>query len=1024
MSEIDPFLVGTVEGLKAKGEWCGLIRCFIAHDGHLPALDAATALLRQHVEVTGEADSIEALWEGLLLNRQGAAAIERLNRLQARLQASGRSVEGITLVLLLAYDAVHAVLKASVNWTSPASQAPTTSALPLVRLGIELALQIQDVAAAGSLALLLANASGAILRHEDRFELAWIGYSSYQSLISSNSWYYARRYAEALDTLVVTLGLLGRIEEQKRAAFDLVDTCKALVHLDKNRYLAHYVRSLCRLASLLVRSEEYPASLRAWTHAIALKRELHEGCSETTRTESADILGSIGICLMLMGRNTGAVKALERANDIHRELAAGMELRFRVALALGLTKISTLYFHLGLRDKAIKASYEAIGIYNELPVELRRCLWQHEYLACLNIADINSPTTNPALANLSERQQALRDAMRCLDSATLAYRDEVNRRQNNCSFWSICGLLIETAVTSWEIVRDDSVLSDAMAGAEGIRQRALLDRFRSEVALPVVPEPLLSCWRRAFEELDALRLLLPGVGYRRNGDAVQDLGRDLPEADAGSAGSASFALDGMSTAQTISSLVEAEQRHRGLLLEVHRHDPDFDPYGLVSRATLDDALALSASCPEIALVEYIVTDAGGFALLVQGSMVQAVRIPALNCEKVRGMADVWRDGYPHPSASRSEALASLEVWGKGIEDKLARFAPQVLWPVLKGLALLQARGGMEASRVILCPHHLLNLLPIHAMPLTGSSREVLCDRYEVSYIPSVSILKHCARRRPGSGSAFVFGNPTQDLHFMGAGIEALRGARPDVIVVHGSEAKCSTLLDRAAEMGQVEIWAHMKTDSNPMDAGIMFSGGEVLRLRGIYRDLRLRLFPHLVLNGCESGLMNPIRQVSSNEQGSADPDFTDFDGLPMGFLLAGARSVVSTLWSVYDLSSALLMDRYHLEMERAGATPVGALRRASLWLRNEIRSGAELMAAGEDLLERVPASWAKRFPERMEHCRWYLERMAEEHPHDPPFASPIHWASHYVTGWCWDPVNFDENTRSNYEPGPNSVKSG
>lgn len=78
----------------------------------------------------------------------------------------------------------------------------------------------------------------------------------------------------------------------------------------------------------------------------------------------------------------------------------------------------------------------------------------------------------------------------------------------------------------------------------------------------------------------------------------------------------------------------------------------------------------------------------------------------------------------------------------------------------------------------------------------------------------------------------------------------------------------------------------------------------------------------------------------------------------MGFLFAGARSVVSTLWIVFDTLGALLVDRYHLEMRKHSATPAVALRRARQWLRNEIRNGA-------DLLGRVSEPRARAHPRQM-----------------------------------------------------------
>src|SRR5439155_23647337 len=83
-----------------------------------------------------------------------------------------------------------------------------------------------------------------------------------------------------------------------------------------------------------------------------------------------------------------------------------------------------------------------------------------------------------------------------------------------------------------------------------------------------------------------------------------------------------------------------------------------------------------------------------------------------------------------------------------------------------------------------------------------------------------------------------------------------------------------------------------------------------------------------VLSGGESGMI---------ELGQSD----EYVGLPSGFLFAGARCVVSTLWAVYDLSSALLMDRFHRAW--LAGQPIGAaLRAAQRWLRDDILNGVHL----------------------------------------------------------------------------------
>src|SRR5205807_4161983 len=78
----------------------------------------------------------------------------------------------------------------------------------------------------------------------------------------------------------------------------------------------------------------------------------------------------------------------------------------------------------------------------------------------------------------------------------------------------------------------------------------------------------------------------------------------------------------------------------------------------------------------------------------------------------------------------------------------------------------------------------------------------------------------------------------------------------------------------------------------------------------------------VTLSACETGISDVL-------QGSAE----EYVGIPAGFLLAGAPCVVSSLWAVSDLSTALLMERFyqnHLESKMYFAA---ALHEAQRWVR-------------------------------------------------------------------------------------------
>jgi CHAT domain-containing protein len=163
-----------------------------------------------------------------------------------------------------------------------------------------------------------------------------------------------------------------------------------------------------------------------------------------------------------------------------------------------------------------------------------------------------------------------------------------------------------------------------------------------------------------------------------------------------------------------------------------------------------------------------------------------------------------------------------------------------------------------------------------------------------------------------------------------------------------------------------------------------------LTLRDIFCALHL---PHTwltVINGCESGMLMPDQ-------------LDELVMLPTGFLYAGATCVLCTLWRVYDLSSALLVDRFHQEWlgdhpdDPASGRPIGAaLREAQRWLREDIPNGRYLQ---RELLPKLLAGLGDKSVRQK--CEQQAALYAQTCPDLPPFASPAHWAAFTAVGLAY-----------------------
>ena len=119
-------------------------------------------------------------------------------------------------------------------------------------------------------------------------------------------------------------------------------------------------------------------------------------------------------------------------------------------------------------------------------------------------------------------------------------------------------------------------------------------------------------------------------------------------------------------------------------------------------------------------------------------------------------------------------------------------------------------------------------------------------------------------------------------------------------------------------------------------------------------DLRLAAARLAALSACETGI-----------PGTKLPD--EVVGLPTGWLQAGVAGVVASLWSVNDLSTAMLMERFYRLWREDGLAPALALRQAQLWLRDSTnREKAEYFR--QDVPALWPASACRPRPPRS--CTW------------------------------------------------------
>lgn len=298
-----------------------------------------------------------------------------------------------------------------------------------------------------------------------------------------------------------------------------------------------------------------------------------------------------------------------------------------------------------------------------------------------------------------------------------------------------------------------------------------------------------------------------------------------------------------------------------------------------------------------------------------------------------------------------------------------------------GKALLgQVADKLDDKRLLIVPDGRLQSIPFEVLTLPDvkGSPVTLIDSHEIAYEPSASALsivrQAVALRKIGSGSVAVFANPVFDVNdprvkqtksetgsspndqaqlvrqaFRDVGQETtaippLPASREEADAIFSvipwlSGLKAIDFKASRGTIGQTDFTqyriVHFATHGfvdyeHPELSGLVFSMVDengtpqdgFLRMHDIY-NLKLPV-DLVVLSACNTGLGREVKGEG-------------LIGLTRGFMYAGARGVVASLWKVDDDATAELMKYFYAGMFQKGLTPAAALRDAQLALRSRKR---------------------------------------------------------------------------------------
>lgn len=347
-------------------------------------------------------------------------------------------------------------------------------------------------------------------------------------------------------------------------------------------------------------------------------------------------------------------------------------------------------------------------------------------------------------------------------------------------------------------------------------------------------------------------------------------------------------------------LVAERNRYQDLLIEIKAQSPEVSSFITVETLGLKELYGLLGE--DVALVEYLVTDKELIAWVIVNGKIEVARTPVAESD-LRALIDDHR--------KRLQQLAP-------VDDQSSRLYDLVVKP---------AEKFFKDKRVLsIVPHGHLHYVSFAALK---SAEGYLVEKHPLFYTPSASILKFTFARKfekGGKVKVLAMGNPdlkslNYDLPLAEMEANSIKWDFSEIDVLTREKATESWIQKHIGEYQIIHIASHGEFDPvNPLFSSLKLTADETqdgsFQVSEVFA---LNINADLVtLSACQTGL----------------GDITGGDelvGLNRAFIYAGTHAIVSSLWRVSDISTAVLIK--HFYRNYAAENKAESLRKAQLLVK-------------------------------------------------------------------------------------------
>ena len=329
-----------------------------------------------------------------------------------------------------------------------------------------------------------------------------------------------------------------------------------------------------------------------------------------------------------------------------------------------------------------------------------------------------------------------------------------------------------------------------------------------------------------------------------------------------------------------------DKRSRSIQVRTRIDRNDFEFRSMVDVETISVEEVKSLSQGDFSILEYFITDNAIFIFLFdEGRLL--VKKKAIERTKLFCLIKSFRDSLV--SARKNEDPLRD---AKSLYDIL-------LAPVI---------SSISKKRVYIVPHGWLHYVPFQAL---HDGKKYMVSDYAFTYCPSATTISiFLSKKSSELNSALIMANPT-----LGNSLNSLPFAEEEALSLSklftnneafiGIDATETNFKQLSGKYDILHLATHASFNPNdPMNSLIYLTGdkindGELTALELYQLNLKASL---ITLSACKTGLS----LVSEGD---------DVIGLVRGAAYAGAKSIVSTLWSVDDESTMHVMSNFYKNLK-------------------------------------------------------------------------------------------------------------